>query len=274
MDLQKNLAEQLATNGIGEQIFALAAKIYPICRSITGEGVRQTLRHLSAHIPLEVHEIPTGTAVFDWTIPLEWNIRAAYIKNAQGEKVVDFSRSNLHVVSYSSPVHKKLSLSELKPHIHTLPEQPDLIPYRTAYYAPEETWGFCMSHRHYAGLEDQEYEVLIDSSLEQGFLTYGEYLHRGRSEDEFLFSTHICHPSMANDNCSGIASSLCSLRAWQACRHGIATDFFSYPARSAPSLGLPAMNSKRSALNMVLSLRWSEMVEVLPIKGVVAGMRK
>jgi aminopeptidase-like protein len=203
MELQKNFRDQLIIDGIGEQIFALAAKLYPICRSITGNGVRETLREIGTQIKLEVHEVPTGTAVFDWTIPREWNIRGAYIKNEQGEKIVDFASSNLHVVSYSVPVQRRISLAELRKHLHTLPEQPDLIPYRTSYYT--ENWGFCMSHRQFVNLRDEIYEVVIDSSLEDGFLTYGEYLHKGETEEEFLLSAHVCHPSLANDNCSGLA---------------------------------------------------------------------
>jgi aminopeptidase-like protein len=195
--------EQSARNDIGDEIFALAAKIFPICRSITGDGVRQTLREVGAHIPLTIHEIPTGTAVFDWTIPREWNIRDAYIKNKSGEKIVDFAKSNLHVMSYSVPVNKRLTLSELKQHIHTLPDQPDLIPYRTSYYA--ENWAFCMTHRQLESLPEGTYQAVIDSSLTAGHLTYGEYLHRGETDDEFLLSAHVCHPSLANDNCSGIA---------------------------------------------------------------------
>ena len=189
--------------GIGDQIYALAAEIFPICRSITGNGVRRTLRHLARHLPLEVHEVPTGTQVFDWSIPPEWTIRDAYIKNAAGDRIVDFRRSNLHVLNYSRPVHAKLTLEELKEHVFTLPEQPDLIPYRTSYYA--ERWGFCMAHNQLAALPDGVYEVLIDASLEHGSLTYGEYLHRGETEEELLFSAHVCHPSLANDNCSGLA---------------------------------------------------------------------
>jgi aminopeptidase-like protein len=198
-----NLAEALFTDGTGEEIFALAAKIYPICRSITGNGLRDTLHHIRAHIPLEIHEVPTGTAVFDWTIPREWNIRDAFIKSERGEKVVDFARSNLHVMSYSVPVRRRVSLDELKKHIHTLPEQPDLIPYRTSYYA--ENWAFCMAHRQFESLRDENYEVMIDSTLADGYLSYGEYLHKGESDDEVLFSAHVCHPSLANDNCSGVA---------------------------------------------------------------------
>jgi aminopeptidase-like protein len=198
MSLDKPLIDD-----VGTEIFALAARIFPFCRSITGNGVRQTLREIGAHIPLQIHEVPTGTAVLDWTIPREWNIRDAWIKNARGEKIVDFSRSNLHVMSYSVPVQRRMSLAELKQHIHTLPDQPDLIPYRTSYYA--ENWAFCMPHRQFEALPDETYEVSIDSSLENGHLSYGEYFHKGETEDEFLLSAHVCHPSLANDNCSGIA---------------------------------------------------------------------
>lgn len=188
---------------IGEEIFALAAEIYPICRSITGDGVRRTLSHIARYIDLEVHEVPTGTQVFDWSIPREWTIRDAYIKNSAGERVVDFRSCNLHVLNYSRPVRARLPLHELKKHVFTLPDQPDLIPYRTSYYS--EHWGFCMAHDRLAALPDGLYEVLIDASLEDGSLTYGEYLHRGETDEEVLFSAHICHPSLANDNCSGLA---------------------------------------------------------------------
>jgi aminopeptidase-like protein len=198
MSLDKPLIDD-----VGTEILALAARIFPICRSITGDGVRQTLREVAAHIDLELHEVATGTPVLDWTIPREWNIRDAWIKNERGEKIVDFNRSNLHVMSYSVPVRQRMSLAELKKHIYTLPDQPDLIPYRTSYYA--ENWAFCMPHRQFAALRDETYEVSIDSSLTDGHLTYGEYLHKGETEDEFLLSAHVCHPSLANDNCSGIA---------------------------------------------------------------------
>lgn len=188
---------------LGDEIYALAAEIYPICRSITGDGVRQTLGHIGRHIDLEIREVPSGTKVFDWTVPREWNVRDAFIENAAGMRVVDFAKSNLHVLNYSIPVEKTLSLEELKGHIFTLPDQPDIIPYRTTYY--EERWGFCMAHNDLLKLEEGSYRAVVDSSLTDGFLTYGEYLHRGESTDEFLLSAHICHPSLANDNCSGVA---------------------------------------------------------------------
>jgi aminopeptidase-like protein len=207
MNVERFRWERLAAADIGDQIYALAAKIYPICRSITGDGVRHTLRELREHIALQIHEVPTGTAVFDWTIPREWNIRDAYIKDERGEKVVDFAKSNLHVMSYSVPVRQRISLSELKDHLQTLPGQPSLIPYRTSYY--KEDWAFCIAHRQFEALQDETYDVLIDSSLTEGYLTYGEYLHKGETDDEFLLSAHVCHPSLANDNCSGVALLTC-----------------------------------------------------------------
>lgn len=188
---------------IGEEIHALAAEIFPICRSITGAGVRETLDRLARHIALERRSIATGEQVFDWTVPPEWIIRDAFIRAPDGSKVVDFAASNLHVVGYSVPVRQRLPLAELKKHIHSLPQQPHLVPYRTAYYSP--SWGFCMRHDTLAALADGDYEVVIDSELRDGRLDYGEYLHRGSSEREFLLSAHICHPSLANDNCSGLA---------------------------------------------------------------------
>lgn len=193
----------LADDRVGEEIYALAADIYPICRSITGDGVRETLARLGRRIDLSVHEVPTGTQVFDWIVPREWNIRDAYVKNAAGERVIDFRESNLHVMSYSAPVRATMTLDELRRRLFTLPDQPDAIPYRTSYYA--EAWGFCMAHERLEALPDGLYEVCIDSSLDDGALTYGEHAHRGETEEEFLISAHVCHPSLANDNCSGLA---------------------------------------------------------------------
>ena len=178
-------------------------KLYPICRSITGNGFRETLNIIKEHIPLEVHEIPTGTQVFDWTVPKEWNIRDAYVRDSKGERIIDFRKSNLHVVSYSVPIRKRMSLAELKGHLFTVPDHPDWIPYRTSYY--KEDWGFCLSHKQFLALKDEDYDVCIDGSLKEGHLTYGEYYIQGQMEDEFLVSCHACHPSLCNDNLSGIA---------------------------------------------------------------------
>jgi aminopeptidase-like protein len=192
-----------AAHDIGTEIHGLITELFPICRSITGNGVRETLNIIGRHIPLEIHEVPTGTEVFDWTVPKEWNIRDAYVKNSRGEKVVDYRKSNLHVVNYSTPVRTKMPLEDLKKHVFSLPEYPDRIPYRTSYY--NESWGFCLAHNDLLRLRDGEYEVCIDSKLQPGHLTYGEYLIKGESDAEVLISTHICHPSLANDNLSGVA---------------------------------------------------------------------
>lgn len=188
---------------IGKEMYELMRELYPICRSITGNGVRQTLTILKKNIPLKVQEVASDTKVFDWTVPKEWNIRDAYVKNSKGERIIDFKKSNLHVLNYSVPVHKKISLGELKKHLFTLPKYPDWIPYRTSYYSKH--WGFCMSHNQFKNLEHDTYEVYIDSSLEVGYLTYGEYYIEGENPDEVLISTHICHPSLCNDNLSGIS---------------------------------------------------------------------
>lgn len=203
-----NISDLIATLDIkefGKATYQLISELYPICRSITGNGVRQTLNIIRKHIPLTVHEVPSGTRAFDWTVPKEWNIKNAYVKNSKGEKIIDFNKSNLHVLNYSVPIKKKLSLNELKEHLFTLPEQPDWIPYRTSYY--KEDWGFCLSHNQFSKLRDEEYEVSIDSSLEEGHLTYGEYYIEGKMSDEVLISCHVCHPSLCNDNLSGIALS-------------------------------------------------------------------
>ena len=187
----------------GEDMLRFITEAYPICRSITGDGVRRTLGMLRERIPLEIHEVPMGTPVFDWTVPKEWNIRDAWIVDPSGRKVVDFQACNLHVLNYSVPVHERLPLAELKKHLFTLPDKPDLIPYRTSYY--KETWGFCLSHNQLQALTEGEYEVRIDSTLADGSLTYGELFLPGDSEREVLLSTHVCHPSLCNDNLSGIA---------------------------------------------------------------------
>jgi aminopeptidase-like protein len=191
----------------GKSSYAIVEALYPICRSITGEGLRQSLRLLQSTVPLNIREVPSGTKVFDWTVPREWNIRDAYIKNSAGKRVVDFHQSNLHVLNYSMPVHRTMSLAELKPHLFTLPEAPDWIPYRTSYY--RETWGFCMSHRQLEHLPDEQYEVCVDSTLESGHLSYGEYRIQGATDDEVLISCHSCHPSLCNDNLSGMATAAC-----------------------------------------------------------------
>jgi aminopeptidase-like protein len=187
---------------LGQDLHAFASQLFPLCRSITGDGIRQTLALIEKQIPLQITEVPSGTAVFDWTVPREWNIRDAYIRIPGGERVVDFRKSNLHVVNYSKPVKATLSLGELKPKLFTIPEHPDWIPYRTSYY--KEDWGFCLSQHQLLALENRSYEVCIDSRLEDGHLSYGECYLPGRSSEEVLISCHACHPSLANDNLSGV----------------------------------------------------------------------
>lgn len=196
------LRESLDPKRIGAEMHELATRLYPFHRSITGDGVRQTLKIFQEYIPVDVHEVPTGTRVFDWTVPKEWNVRDAYIKDPSGRKVVDFKQCNLHVLAGSVPVRKRLPLSELKEHLYTQPEQPDFVPYRTAFY--NETWGFCLAHNEMLALEDGEYEVVIDSTLHDGHLTYGECFLKGDLDDEVLISAHVCHPSLGNDNLSGL----------------------------------------------------------------------
>ena len=180
----------------------LLQQLFPICRSITGDGLRQTLKIVQEYIPLEVHEIPSGTAVFDWTVPREWNIKGAYIKGPAGDTIVDFKKNNLHVMGYSTPIRTRMTLSELRPHLYSIPEKPDIIPYKTSYY--KENWGFGITHDQLQNLIEGTYEVVIDSTLIDGSLTYGELYVQGTSANEVLISCYPCHPSMANDNLSGV----------------------------------------------------------------------
>jgi aminopeptidase-like protein len=187
----------------GLWMYRFIEELYPICRSITGEGTRETLRRVATHVPMDIHEVPSGTKAFDWTVPKEWNIREAYVKNKAGERVIDFRKSNLHVLNYSAPFRGMVSLQTLRGHLFTLPNQPDRIPYRTSYY--KENWGFCTTQVQADALREPEYEVCIDADLEDGSLTYGECLIEGSTDQEVLLSCHICHPSLCNDNLSGIA---------------------------------------------------------------------
>jgi aminopeptidase-like protein len=193
----------IEASDFGRELADLIKQLYPICRSITGDGIRETLKILQTRIPLTVHAVPSGTEVFDWIVPKEWNIKGAYIKDPNGKRIVDFANSNLHVVGYSIPFQGKLPLKELKAHLFTVPDHIDWVPYRTSYY--RESWGFCLAQRQLNEMADGEYEVYIDSSLRDGHLTYGEYYMPGRISDEVLFSCHICHPSLCNDNLSGVA---------------------------------------------------------------------
>jgi aminopeptidase-like protein len=203
----------------GPALYQSVAELYPICRSITGEGIRQSLRLLQKCVPLELHEVASGKQVFDWIVPNEWNIRDAYIKNSRNERIVDFRKCNLHVLNYSIPVKQKMRLSELREHLFSLPENPDWVPYRTSYY--KENWGFCLAHRQLEQLADEEYEVCIDSTLAPGHLTYGELRIQGATNEEVLLSAHSCHPSLCNDNLSGmvVAAKLAELLAGVSLRY-------------------------------------------------------
>lgn len=187
---------------VQEQIESYFDRLWPLCRSLTGNGVRESLRILQDLIPIQIHEASSGKQVFDWNIPDEWNIRDAYILTPDGRKVADFRQNNLHILNYSVPIHQKISFSDLDEHLFTLPDLPTAIPYMTSYY--NRNWGFCLSHQEYESLpKTGEYEVFIDSSLEPGSMTYGDLLLPGEKEEEILFSTYVCHPSMANNELSG-----------------------------------------------------------------------
>ena len=198
-----DLAEAVDAARVGHEMYRCIEELYPLCRSITGEGLRETLRRLERLVPLTIREVPSGTPVFDWTVPREWNIRDAYVKNSRGQRVIDFRESNLHVVHYSAPVRTRMSLAELRPHLFSLPGRPDWVPYRTSYF--EDSWGFCLSHRRLLELEEGEYEVCIDATLGPGAMSYGELLLEGETTEEVLITTHVCHPSLANDNLAGVA---------------------------------------------------------------------
>ena len=187
----------------GADMMSFIGELYPVCRSITGDGVRHTLARIKREVPLSLSEIPTGTRVFDWTVPKEWNIRGGYLDGPDGERIVDFEDHNLHVLNYSVPVDKQVSRDELDPHLFSLPDQPELIPYRTSYY--EENWGFCLPHQRRKILGPGSYHAVIDSELTDGSLTLGEVLIPGQLEEEVLVWSHVCHPSIANDNLSGLA---------------------------------------------------------------------
>jgi aminopeptidase-like protein len=203
MKVDESLVENFPA---GEQMLALAAELFPVHRSITGRGLRHTLERLAREIPLQVHEVPSGSKALDFTIPLEWEMRDAYVADASGQRVIDYRGSNLHVVSHSQPFRGKLSWSELDPHLHSLPDRPNWIPYRTAYF--REEWGFCLAQAERERLaargSDKRYEVVIDCEHRPGALTYGECFVPGRTRADVLIHAHTCHPSLANDNLSGI----------------------------------------------------------------------
>ena len=256
LNTPRNLLEVIETFDLeqeGAALYNMVRDLYPICRSITGNGLRQSLRYLQQTVPMVLREVPTGTPVLDWTVPKEWNIREAWIKSAQGEKVVDFAKCNLHVVNYSVPVRRRIRLAELKEHLFSLPETPDWIPYRTSYY--HETWRFCLAHRQLAALKDEEYEVCIDGSLEPGHLTYGEFRIDGELEDEVLLSCHCCHPSLCNDNLSGmtIAARLAALLTGIRLRHSYRFLWIPGTIGSITWLALNEASAQRVCNGLVLS---------------------
>jgi aminopeptidase-like protein len=209
------LLEQLQQAGPAragaEDALALMHRLYPICRSITGDGVRQTLDLVHRLAPLQRSEVPSGTPVYDWQVPREWNVREAYVADTQGRRLIDLQAHTLHLMGYSTPLRARLDRAELEPHLHSLPEQPQAIPYRTSYY--RDNWGFCLRHADREKLGDGPFDVLIDSTLAPGHLSYGECVVPGQSDDEAVIYTHVCHPSLANDNLSGIALAAVLARA-------------------------------------------------------------
>ncbi len=213
---------------IAAELYAHVAALFPVCRSITGDGLRQTLRYIASRVPLAITEVPSGTPVLDWVVPPEWNARGARVSTLDGRTIIDFARSNLHLVQYSRPVDRVVPLAELQSHMHSLPEQPDRVPYRTAYYA--DTWGFCLAHRERQALADDAYRVMVDTTLEAGSLSYGECFLEGETPDEMLLSVHCCHPSLANDNLSGIAVAIELARALAERRRRFSYRFLFIPA--------------------------------------------
>ena len=202
---------------VGENLYSLAQELFPICRSLTGNGVRQTLSILGRELPeLVVYEVPTGTRCGDWVVPNEWNIRDAWIKEPGGRKIADFRQCNLHVLGYSEPVDRLIKLDELLKHLYSDPDRPDAIPYRTSYY--HRRWGFCLTHNQLQGLKPGDYRVYIDSTLEPGAMTYGELILPGEGCEEVLISTYVCHPSMGNNELSGMVVTTFAAKWLQSCK--------------------------------------------------------
>lgn len=236
----------------GALLYRVVEDLFPICRSITGQGLRQSLQRLQEAVPLEIREVPTGTQVLDWEVPREWNFREAWIKGPGGETIVDVKDSNLHILNYSIPVRERMSLAQLKAHLFSLPDRPDWIPYRTSYY--RDNWGFCLPHQRLESLPDGEYEVCIDASLEPGSLSYGELLVKGESEEEILISAHSCHPSLANDNLSGMAVALGLARHLRTASHRYSYRFIWAPGTIGAITWLARNESRLGAIRHGLIL--------------------
>jgi aminopeptidase-like protein len=234
-------------------LHGMVRTLFPFTRSLTGEGVRATLREIARHIPLSMVEVPSGTPVLDWNVPQEWAIRSATIRSLDGRTLVDLNDSNLHVVSYSRPFHGVVSREELARHVHTLPDQPDAIPYRTGYYADD--WGFCLSHRAWMSMQDASYQIDIDSELFDGSLTYGELFLPGDSGGEILINVHICHPSLANDNLSGVAvATALAMRQMARDRRRLGVRFLFVPATIGAITWLAANENRLDAIRHGLVL--------------------
>lgn len=238
----------------GRRMHALLTELYPLCRSLTGPALRATLDSLGKEVPLQVAEVPSGTPVFDWTVPDEWTIDDAYIEDEAGHRVVDFRTHALHVVGYSRPVDRWLTLDELRPHLHSMPDRPDWIPYRTTYY--KDDWGFCLPHRLYERLAPGRYRAVIRSTLAPGAMSIAEYLHPGELNDEVLFFAHTCHPSLANDNLSGlvVATRLAAHLCGRATRYTYRFVFAPATIGSIAWLALHASERSRVRHGLVLSL--------------------
>ncbi len=236
----------------GLELHKLAARLYPICRSITGPGVRETLAILQETIPLTVESVPSGTPVFDWVVPNEWTVREAWLADRKGNRLVDFKNHNLHLLNYSEPFCGIVSRADLDAHLFSLPDQPDAIPYRTSYYRKE--WGFCLTENQRASLTESEYEVSIDTELTAGVFNYGELLIPGRVQDEILISTHICHPSLANDNLSGIVVALETARRLLATPPNYSVRFVFVPGTIGAITWLARNQTKLSSIHHALVL--------------------
>ena len=243
----QSLASAEGSAAAAAEALQLMRLLQPICRSITGNGVRETLQHVASYVDLKTYEVPSGTRVFDWEVPKEWNIKDAWLKDPRGRTIASLAESTLRVVSYSTPIRARMSLAELRPHLHSLPDHPDWIPYRTSYY--REAWGFCLRHRELEALAEGEYEVCIDSTLDaQGSLTYAECLLPGATAEEFLLYTHVCHPATCNDNLTGIAAlALARPRAGEGAAPLHVSPGLRPRERSARSPGWRATRRSRSA---------------------------
>jgi aminopeptidase-like protein len=240
------LSTEREREAIGQDLSALIARLYPICRSKTGNGVRETMRIIDEFAGLEMHEVPSGSQAYDWTVPKEWNVTDAWVSDSRGRRVIDFRQSNLHLLGYSIPVHRKMSLAELRPHLHSLPDRPDWIPFCNTFH--REDWGFALRHADLEKLEEGEYEVCVDSTLKDGHLTYGEAYLPGATPDEILISAHSCHPSLCNDNLSGIAIAALLARRLHAIPHRYSYRFLFLPGTIGSIIWLSRNEDKVSRI--------------------------